>query len=237
MEDKRKIFSGVGFYTVLAVCVLAAAIGGYCLLSAEEPAASTVAESSIPATEVSETPEERTTTAVAPVQMASQDAEEPLEEETEELPVVQPVVDDTPVVAEAPKLVVAPLKGDVVAAFSVDALAYDETMQDWRTHDGVDIAAAEGTAVLAASSGIVSSIAEDPLMGTTVVVDQDDGYQTTYANLQTGLVVSQGDRVSAGQTLGAVGQTAAAESAQAPHLHFAVSMDGTAVDPEVYLNT
>ena len=235
MEDKRKIFSGAGFYTVLAVCVLAAAVGGYCLLSAEEPAAPTAAETSIPAPEV---PEERTTTAVAPVQMASEEPEEtPEEEVTPELPVVQPAADDTPVVAEVPKLVVAPLKGDVAAAFSMDALVYDETMQDWRTHDGVDIAAAEGTAVLAASSGIVSAIEENPLMGTTVVVDQDDGYQTTYANLQTGLVVSQGDRVSAGQTLGAVGQTAAAESAQAPHLHFAVSMNGTAVDPETYLNT
>jgi murein DD-endopeptidase MepM/ murein hydrolase activator NlpD len=44
-----------------------------------------------------------------------------------------------------------------------------------------------------------------------------------------------GDSVSAGQIIGAVGSTAAAESAQSPHLHFAVSKDGDLVDPEEFL--
>lgn len=75
--------------------------------------------------------------------------EEP-EEETE--PVVMPEVtipvDDTPVVAEEPHVVVLPIQGEVLTAFSVDQLLYNETLDDWRTHDGVDIAAAEGDAVL-----------------------------------------------------------------------------------------
>ena len=44
-----------------------------------------------------------------------------------------------------------------------------------------------------------------------------------------------GDTVSAGQIIGAVGTTAAAESAQPPHLHFAVTRDGDAVDPDQFL--
>ena len=102
--------------------------------------------------------------------------------------------------------------------------------------DGVDIAAAEGTSVLAASGGTVLSVSDDLLMGTTVVVKHADGYQTTYANLQEMPPVAQGDTVTAGQVIGAVGTTAPAESAQGPHLHFSVSKDGDAVDPDTYLN-
>jgi murein DD-endopeptidase MepM/ murein hydrolase activator NlpD len=144
-------------------------------------------------------------------------------------------VDDTPVAAEAPRLIVSPLNGSVLAAFSVDQLAYDPTMEDWRIHDGVDIAAKPGTTVLAASSGTVLAVEDDALMGTTVVISHDGGYQTTYANLQAQPTVQAGDSVSAGQIIGAVGTTAAAESAQSPHLHFAVSKDGDVVDPEEFL--
>ena len=55
-----------------------------------------------------------------------------------------PVIPEEPVVAEEPLTVVSPLEGDVVAAFSMDQLLYNETLEDWRTHDGMDIAAAEG---------------------------------------------------------------------------------------------
>lgn len=153
--------------------------------------------------------------------------------ETKELPEVE--VDHTPVAAEAPRLVVTPLRGDVLTAFSMEELVYSPTLGDWRTHNGVDIAAQQGTTVLAASAGAVMSVTDDPLMGTTVVLEHDNGYQTTYANLQAKPNVEAGDPVSAGQIIGAVGTTAAAESGQ-PHLHFAVTKDGKAVDPNEYLS-
>ena len=172
-----------------------------------------------------------------------QDREDPLPQQavTPQVPVSQPVempeveVDHTPVAAEAPRLVVTPLQGDVLTAFSMEELVYSPTLGDWRTHNGVDIAAQQGTTVLAASAGAVLSVTDDPLMGTTVVLEHDNGYQTTYANLQTKPNVEAGDPVSAGQIIGAVGTTAAAESGQ-PHLHFAVTKDGKAVDPNEYLS-
>ena len=145
------------------------------------------------------------------------------------------VPDDTPVAADEPMVVVSPLQGEVAAVFSVDALLYDETMDDWRTHDGLDIAAAAGDAVLAASAGTVLSVTDDALMGTTVVIGHGGGYETTYASLQADPPVAEGESVSAGQVIGAVGATAAAEAAQGPHLHFAVTKDGAAVDPETFL--
>ena len=228
----RSLLGGPGFYAVLALCIVAAGVGGYFLLLREDPQAAVPAvpdtEASAPAEDL---PEHEPVVETVP-------PEEP-EEETE--PVVMPEVtvpvDDTPVVAEEPHVVVLPIQGEVLTAFSVDQLLYNETLDDWRTHDGVDIAAAEGDAVLAACAGTVSSITDDPLMGTTVVIQHSGGYETTYANLQAEPAVEMGDTVSAGQAIGAVGTTAAAEAAQGAHLHFSVTKDGEAVDPDTFLNS
>lgn len=226
MQKKiQSILSGTGFYTVLALCVIAAGVGGYFLLfdRAPEPAPQTTVDA--PAPEVD-----------APVVETVQPA--PVEVETPVVPMPESQVppDDTPVVAEAPHLVVAPVTGEVVTAFSVDQLVYSPTLEDWRVHAGVDIAAQAGTTVLSACSGTVTSVSDDALMGTTVVIDHDGGYQTTYANLQAKPTVSKGDSVSAGQIIGAVGTTSAAESAEGPHLHFSVTKDGDALDPRTFLD-
>jgi murein DD-endopeptidase MepM/ murein hydrolase activator NlpD len=117
----------------------------------------------------------------------------------------------------------------------MDQLLYNPTLEDWRTHDGVDIAAAEGSSVLAASAGTVVAVDDDVLMGTTVVIEHSGGYHTLYANLQSPPLVKAGDAVSAGQLIGTVGTSAAAESAQGPHLHFSVTLDGEPVDPASFL--
>lgn len=233
VKKLKSILGGGGFYAVLALCVLTAGVGGYFLLSgqgetpepAEEPPQAAVAAPvpDIPA----EPPAVETAAPREPAEEPAQEAETVRETEP---------VDDTPVVAAVPRLVVDPLEGEVLTAFSVDQLVYSETLGDWRTHDGVDIAAAAGTKVLAASGGTVLEVSDDALMGTTVVVGHRDGYQTTYSNLQPEAAVEIGDSVTAGQVVGAVGTTAAAESAQGPHLHFSVTKDGDAVDPETFLN-
>lgn len=229
----KSVLGGGGFYAVLALCIIAVGIGGYALLFGQDtsqPVEETVPEieASAPTPDISETVEEPPTVeTVSP---------EPEEEETAPVSMPEEIVDDTPVVAEQPRLIVSPLQGEVVAAFSVDELVYNETLEDWRTHDGIDISAQLGTSVMAACSGTVVSVTDDALMGTTVVLSHDGGYQTTYANLQAKPTVSEGDSVSAGQIIGAVGSTAAAESAQGPHLHFSVTKNGDAVDPNSFLN-
>ena len=232
MENKVKnVLSGIGFYGTLAVCLLVVGVCGWVLLlqDREDPLPQQAVTPQVPVSQPVEMPEVRLPTVEtlepAPVPVPPK--------ETKELPEVE--VDHTPVAAEAPRLVVAPLRGDVLTAFSMEELVYSPTLGDWRTHNGVDIAAQQGTTVLAASAGAVLSVTDDPLMGTTVVLEHDNGYQTTYANLQAKPNVEAGDPVSAGQIIGAVGTTAAAESGQ-PHLHFAVTKDGKAVDPNEYLS-
>lgn len=234
MANKLKgILSGAGFYAALGICLVTAAVAGWFLLldgsksgETETPPVEAAAPAEVPA-EVSEAPAEPET---------PPEPEPAAEVPAAAMPEVSVPEPDVPVVAEAPQLVVSPLSGKVVAAFSVDQLVYSETMGDWRTHDGIDISAQAGTKVLAASAGTVLAVEDDALMGTTVTLGHGDGYQTTYACLQATPAVEQGDAVTAGQVIGAVGTTAAAESAQGPHLHFSVTKDGDAVDPEEYLN-
>ena len=232
MENKVKnVLSGIGFYGTLAVCLLVVGVCGWVLLQdREDPLPQQAVTPQVPVSQPVEMPEVRLPTVEtlepAPVPVPPK--------ETKELPEVE--VDHTPVAAEAPRLVVAPLRGDVLTAFSMEELVYNQTLGDWRTHDGVDIAADSGAAVLAACGGTVQAVTEDPLLGTTVVLAHDDGYQTTYANLQPHPDVAAGEEVSAGQIIGAVGSTAAAES-DMPHLHFAVSRDGKAVNPGEFLES
>ena len=237
MNNWKSIFGSAWFYAVLALCVLAVGVGGSFALFAgrDKPA-----EESVPRRTDLITPS--VVEPAAPEIPAVVETIAPAEHETEETPeqetpppMPELPVDDTPVVVEAPRLIVSPLNGEVVTVFSVGQLVYNETLADWRTHDGIDISAVQGTTVLAASSGTVSSVTDDPLMGTTVVINHDGGYQTTYSNLQARPNVEAGETVSAGQIIGAVGRTAAAESAQGPHLHFSVTKDGSPVDPNEYL--
>ncbi len=132
--------------------------------------------------------------------------------------------------------VISPLDGTTVTVFSTSELIYDTTMADWRTHAGIDIQAAQGDAVKTAASGEVLSVSFDELMGHTVVIDHGSGYTTQYSSLMEVPPVSAGQKVSAGDVIGYVGDSAAAEVDMGPHLHFSVSKDGQVIDPADYVN-
>ena len=144
---------------------------------------------------------------------------------------------EIPVEVPAPQVLktAAPVSGETVAAYAMDCLSYNQTTRDWRVHNGVDLAAETGTAVLAAADGVVYTTYNDDIMGTTVVIRHDGGYTTQYSCLQKDPPVQEGQTVSAGDIIGYVGTTAAAESDMGPHLHFSVSKDGEIVDPAEYV--
>ena len=129
-----------------------------------------------------------------------------------------------------------PVSGDIDRAYHVNQLRYDATMGDWRIHDGIDIAAPVGSSVCACRGGLVESIRDDDLYGTVLTVDHGDGTRAVYANLADIAAVNPGDFVQSGEVLGAVGSTAICESAQKPHLHFAMSVNGESADPLAFLN-
>ena len=124
-----------------------------------------------------------------------------------------------------------PVSGETVAMFSVDCLSYNPTTRDWRVHNGIDIAAEEGTPVCAAADGVVYTTYEDEGLGTTVVIRHEGGYVTMYSSLDADVTVAAGDEVELGQAIGYVGSSALLESAIGDHVHFCVTLNDKAVDP------
>lgn len=131
---------------------------------------------------------------------------------------------------------VMPVNGKVLNPFSGGELVKSDTLGVWKTHDGVDIAANTGTPVKAMNRGEVSQVREDPLWGYTVAIDHGNGVMSFYYNLSSAVAVSEGDEVEAGQTIGAVGDTAEIEAAEASHLHFALKRNGEWIDPIGYID-
>ena len=131
---------------------------------------------------------------------------------------------------------VSPVEGEIVAVYAMDSLSYNATTRDWRVHNGVDIAAEEGTKVCAAAAGTVYTVYEDDTMGMTVVIRHDEGYVTKYSSLAEKVSVKSGDVVSMGQQIGTVGNTALLENAIGDHVHFSVSCNDTLVDPVEFLS-
>ena len=128
-----------------------------------------------------------------------------------------------------------PVSGETVASYAMDCLSYNPTTRDWRVHNGVDIAAEEGTAVCAAADGVVYTTYEDEAMGTTVVIRHEGGYVTMYSSLNADVKVSAGDAVKLGQTIGYVGSSALLESAIGDHVHFCVTLNDASIDPAEFL--
>lgn len=205
-----------------------AAVGAFCLVALGVVGVSLWGGSQeIAQQETGAVPEISLPEPVLPVPPAAAPVVEP-----EEVEIAAPPPIEKP--AQLMPQVVSPLDGTTVTVFSMTELMYDETMDDWRTHNGLDIQAGDGDAVKTAAAGEVVTVSHDELMSTTVVIRHSDGYVTTYASLQSDPPVSQGQSVGAGDIIGYVG-TAPAESSMGPHLHFAVSRDGLLIDPQEYV--
>ena len=128
-----------------------------------------------------------------------------------------------------------PVEGDIVKEFAKDNLVYSNTLEEWTTHSGIDIKADKTTVVNSAEAGTVKSIKNDPRYGLTIIVEHSGGDETVYSNLLTSEFVVEGEKVEKGQALGTVGNTAAFEIADEPHLHFEILKDSEAIDPSIYI--
>ena len=82
----------------------------------------------------------------------------------------------------------------------------------------------------------MSSVRDDESLGTLVTIAHDGGFESTYANLRSSPGVSEGQYVSAGEGIGAVGSSAIAEISVPAHLHFSVKKDGAPCGPNEFLN-
>ena len=128
-----------------------------------------------------------------------------------------------------------PVEGDITREFAQENLVYSETLEEWVTHNGIDIKADKTTVVKASEAGVIKSIKNDPRYGLTIVIEHDDVYQTVYSNLLTSEFVVEGETVEKGQSIGTVGNSAVFEIADEPHLHFEILKNGIQEDPSIYI--
>ena len=230
-ERLEAFFNGKGFYIVLFLCAVVIGASAWMMAEGERTMESELSVMNREESERVETvvipPQEES----VPVQVTVPEEEQvPVREESTE-PAEPAWSESTPEEAAY----VWPVFGEIERGHSTERLGYDPTMRDWRTHAGVDIAAALGSPVSAAREGMVESVVRDDLFGTVVTVDHGDGSRAVYANLADTPAVQSGDWVDRGGVIGAVGTSALGEIGQSAHLHFAVTVDGVSVDPLDYL--
>jgi len=236
--------AGSGFYVVLLLCVGVIGVSAWAMLSrditpneldlpviaeiedwAQLPPSIPTISGATPTPQETEEPDDETF-------LFGRDEEEEAEETdppAEELPEAPAHVEP------APLQFVWPVSGEVEVYHSLDSLIFDRTMGDWRTHAGIDIRADLGETVLAITGGVVERIFHDDLLGMTVIISHGNGLRSLYANLMEHPLVEEGQWVSMGVPIGAVGATALSKSGVVHHLHLEVFENGERVDPLHFL--
>ena len=222
-NNKGGIF-GKGYYIALVLCAAAIGISGYMYYRNANETQTQLQTAAVEDAAVTPQNEDVPVVVIQP---------QPTQGGEEHPGTTQPETE--PVQPKSPLKTGAPVKGQTVATYAMDSLSYNETTRDWRVHNGVDIAAEEGTEVCAAADGVVYTTFNDDSMGMTVVIRHEGGYTTCYSSLGEELKVSAGDSVKLGQAIGCVGSTALVETAIGPHVHFSVTYRDTPVDPAEFL--
>lgn len=133
---------------------------------------------------------------------------------------------------------ITPVDGIVINGASLTVPVFSYTMNDYRTHGGLDFACSAGTPVCAAANGTVTEVTDDPMMGVCVSLSHSGGAVTKYKGLaeETIGMKSVGDSVKAGDVIGVSGDTALIECAEDDHVHFELSVNGETKDPAEYVS-
>ncbi len=215
----KKLLTGKGFYLALAVCLVA--VGGVAVVTFmntlptkdSSSSAPSSTQSAVPTSDhqvdkpVTNIPDDRTTatTTTAPTTT------------TPEKPV-----------DNKPALFVLPLSNEVLVPYSDGKQVYSKTMNDWRTHNGVDFKGTAGQEVKALADGTILSVEEDSLWGDVVVIDHGYGIQSRYCGLKTAL--KKGDPVKVNEVIGSLSDIPC-ELLEEPHLHLEILLNGEYQDP------
>lgn len=243
-KNQKSILSGKGFYVALALSV--GMVGVACYFAYTQTSDSLTGELGSSLSTVTERNEKAvaeirtdipkvtfapyvTTKAVTTTVLAETEPPTDFQEPTQQESVTQEKSEET--AKPEKKKFVMPLEGEILNEFSGGELVKSKTTGAWQTHNGVDISAALGDVVKASGSGVVSAVDNDPLWGIMVSIDHGNGMLTRYSNLNEGVTVQVGQEVACGEEIGAVGETADIETAEASHLHFEMTKNGSFVNP------
>ncbi|MDE7276057.1 MAG: M23 family metallopeptidase [Lachnospiraceae bacterium] len=152
-------------------------------------------------------------------------------EDTEALATtVQPILD----FGDEDRLV-WPIVGDILINYSMDKTIYFPTLQQYKYHPAIVIAAAEGETITAAAEGRVTSVSYDRELGNMVVMDLGNGYELTYGQLNN-ITVSEGSYVATGDIIGSVASPTKYYSMEGANIYFKLTRNGEPVNPMSRLN-
>ena len=130
------------------------------------------------------------------------------------------VLDHTPTIR--------PCNGILSRGFGMHNDPFTGTLQP---HNGIDIAAAKGTPVLATAGGVVKYTGYQAKLGNTVIIDHGNGIRTYYGHLSS-IKVRKGQKISRHDLVGLVGSSGYSTG---PHLHYEVRVAGRPVNPYKYI--
>lgn len=124
--------------------------------------------------------------------------------------------------------IVTPLHGRITSRYGYRT---NPISGKYGLHTGVDIAAKEGSDIVASYNGIVKDTGYGDKKGNFVLMEHSDGTQTLYCHCSE-VLVTEGSVIRAGEVIALVGSTGWSTG---PHLHFEIHTDGSAVDPLNYI--
>ncbi len=147
-----------------------------------------------------------------------------------------PTDNDTDVVVPPVQITfVAPLgECKITKPAALDKLVYNETLKQWRSHNGIDFEAKAGSEVMSIADGTVKSVENTILEGVVVTIEHAGGYTSIYKGLESASV-AENDKVTGGAKIGSVG-TMSCEQHLGAHLHLEMKKDGKLVNAAEYID-
>lgn len=235
MKESKNTKKLPGFYIALCCCVVAIGVAGF--IAENDNSGNSGNSDIVTVTQVTSAPISENENDLLLNELAGNDetvTEAPV------IPVIEEYAIDNPDIEPASVTVKAeeayqfsdPLaEMTILYGYITDNLAYNEVYGDWRTHNGLDIAAPIGCSVNAVSGGTVTDII-DGSYGKTVKIEHTGGFISIYSQLDE-ISVKVGDTIDSGSVIGTIGESIG-ENCKEPHLHFELHKDGKPVNPEEY---
>ena len=130
----------------------------------------------------------------------------------------------------APVIFYSPVSLNIGKDYSMGLPVFSQTMNDYRTHNGVDFTGVKGENVKTTGEGTVVSVTKDAVWGNTVTIDHKNGITSSISGLADEALISTGAEVYTGTIIGIIGEIPI-ESSDAPHVHLEMRANGQLVDP------
>ena len=220
---------GKGFYIILALCAVAIGISGYVLFFAGNTAEPQMND---PQTQVvSDPPPQSPVNTIPDVDVGIEPLPQPpvIPPENTEPPVPERPVNN-PVNVEVTPGYMMPVDGQIIREFSGMQLVYDNTMNDWRTHNGTDFECLEGAPVSAIGAGKIEDIYADEMTGSCIVLKLEDGTLIKYCGV-VAEKIKKGDKVKGGDRIGKADGSILCEVKENYHIHIEVFKGDKRIDP------